>query len=237
MTSAVADTFAALPGRFRGLRAITGTLARADLPDPLVVEYDIAGPGGGWWHAIADAGGCTVHRGRADEPWISVRVLADDWIDLHARRVSVWTLIRSGRLTFTPEYGEAADLPYLGLLGPVVEPPRDAAWLKLHRLEPARRGCFVSGSRPDFDLYGCWRSTVMLSPNGRTIAIVAAVAWAITIWWLRARPLAGIGAALVTGIVLFVVALGLIRLANLDRRIFTFALMSGVLTVRPRARS
>lgn len=233
----VADTFAAFPARFRGLRAITGTLAPAELPDPLVVEYDIAGPGGGWWHVIADGTRCVVHEGRAPDPWISVRVPADDWIDLHAGRVSVWTLIRSGRLTFAPEYGEASDLPYLGLLGRAVEPPRDASWLKLHRLEGASRGCFVSGTRPDFDLYGCWRSTVMLTPNGRTIAILGAVAWAITIWWVRARPLTGIGVASITFIALFVVALGLVRLANLDRRVFTFALMSGLLTVRPRARS
>lgn len=237
MSGTVADTFAALPQRFRGLRALTGMLVPADLPDPLVVEYDVAGPGGGWWHVIADSRGATVHEGRAPDPWIGVRVPADDWIDLHAGRVSVWTLIRSGRLTFAPEYGEASDLPYLGLLGPVVEPPRDAAWLKLHRLDGAPRGCFVAGARPDFDLYGCWRSTVMLTPNGRTIAILGGLAWAISIWWMRARPMTGIGVAFVTFIALFVVAVGLVRLANVDRRIFSFALMSGLLTVRPRSRA
>lgn len=233
----IAETFAALPQRFRGLRALTGTLAPADLPDPLVIEYDVAGPGGGWWHVIADTGGCTVREGRVADPWIRVRVLADDWADLHAGRVSVWTLIRTGRLTFEPEYGEASDLPYLGLLGPTVAPPRDAAWLRLHRLDGVSRGCFVAGTRPDFDLYGCWRSSVMLTPNGRTITILGGLAWAIAIWWARARPLAGLGAGLATFVVAFIVAVGLIRLANLDRRIFAFALMSGLLTVRPRSRA
>jgi hypothetical protein len=237
VSAAVAATFAELPRRFRGLRALTGTLEPAELPDPLVVEYDVAGPGGGWWHVIADATGCSVNAGRATDPRIGVRVLADDWLDLHAGRVSVWTLIRSGRLTFSPEHGEAADLPYLGLLGAPVEPPRDAPWLMLHRLERARRGSFVAGARPDFDLYGCWRSTVMLTPNGRLIAILSALAWAITIWWVRGPGLAGLGVAAVTMLVLVVVALGLIRPANLDRRVFTVALMSGLLTVRPRARS
>lgn len=229
----VAESVDNLPRTYRGLDALTGTGEPATdlLPCPLVVQYEIAGPGGGAWHLIADRNGCRVHVGAAIDPFTVVRVSTEDWLELWDGRASVWMLIRADRITFTPEDPEVLDLPYLGVLGPAVQSPNDTLWLALHGIPRWRYGYFVSGSLPDFELFRHWGNRTV--PNPRML-VGATLACAVILWWL-----AGIGAAavgtLATIVFLSSVAVGLAGRAEHDPVTFRWSVISGVVTVRPRA--
>ena len=75
----VAETFAAMLGRFRGDRA-------QDVK--ATIQYDITGEGGGSYHVVIADGCCTLHEGSAPTPSLRLTMAAQDWLDMLAGRLS-----------------------------------------------------------------------------------------------------------------------------------------------------
>ena len=65
----VKETFEAMSGRFRPDKA-AGTSA--------VVQYDVAGEGGGTWHAVIKDGTCTVAEGPGANPSLTLQIGAQE---------------------------------------------------------------------------------------------------------------------------------------------------------------
>ena len=97
----VKETFDAMAGRFRPDKA-TGTNA--------VVQYDVAGEGGGTWHAIIKDGTCTVNDGPATTPALTLRIGAQDWLDMLSGKQSGQMLFMSGKLKVKGDMGLAMKL-------------------------------------------------------------------------------------------------------------------------------
>jgi putative sterol carrier protein len=97
----VQETFDQMPGRFRPDRA-TGTTA--------VVQYDIAGEGGGTWHAVIRDGTCAVNAGPAATPSLTLSMSAQDWIDMTTGKQNPQMLFMSGRLKLKGDMGLAMKL-------------------------------------------------------------------------------------------------------------------------------
>jgi len=85
----VQESFAAMPGRFKGDRA-QGVSA--------TIQYDITGEGGGTYHAVIADGCCTLHEGAAPAPTLNLTMAAQDWLDMLAGKLSGQVAFMSGRL-------------------------------------------------------------------------------------------------------------------------------------------
>jgi putative sterol carrier protein len=85
----VREIFEQMPGRFKADRA-AGTNA--------TVQYDIAGEGGGTWHAVIKDGACAVQEGAAATPNLTLQVAAQDWIDMTTGKQNPQMLFMSGKL-------------------------------------------------------------------------------------------------------------------------------------------
>jgi putative sterol carrier protein len=85
----VRETFANMPGRFKGERA-QGVNA--------TIEYDITGEGGGTYHVVIADGCCTLHEGPTPAPSLKLTMSAQDWLDMLAGKLSGQVAFMSGRL-------------------------------------------------------------------------------------------------------------------------------------------
>ena len=97
----VKETFDAMAGRFRADRA-AGTNA--------VIQYDIAGEGGGTWNAVVRDGACTVSQGPGTNPNLTVQMAAQDWLDMLSGKQSGQMLFMSGKLKVKGDMGLAMKL-------------------------------------------------------------------------------------------------------------------------------
>jgi putative sterol carrier protein len=97
----VKDSFDAMPSRFRSDKA-SGTNA--------VIQYDVAGEGGGTWHAVIKDGACTVNQGPATTPNLTLQVSAQDWLDMLSGKQSGQMLFMSGKLKIKGDMGLAMKL-------------------------------------------------------------------------------------------------------------------------------
>jgi putative sterol carrier protein len=97
----VRETFDAMPGRFRPDKA-AGTSA--------VIQYDIAGDGGGTWHAVIKDGTCTVQSGPAPSPNLTLKIAGQDWLDMLSGKQSGQMLFMSGKLKVQGDMGLAMRL-------------------------------------------------------------------------------------------------------------------------------
>jgi putative sterol carrier protein len=97
----VNEVFAQMSSRFRADKAV-GTNA--------VVQYDIAGEGGGTWHAVIKDGTCTVTPGPAPTPNLTLSMTAQDWLDMVSGKQSGQMLFMSGKLKLKGDMGLAMKL-------------------------------------------------------------------------------------------------------------------------------
>jgi putative sterol carrier protein len=97
----VHETFDAMPSRFR-----TDKAAGANA----VVQYDIAGEGGGTWHAVIKDGTCTVSQGPGTNPSLTLQIAAQDWLDMLSGKQSGQMLFMSGKLKVKGDMGLAMKL-------------------------------------------------------------------------------------------------------------------------------
>jgi putative sterol carrier protein len=97
----VQETFEQMPSRFRADKA-AGTNA--------VIQYDIAGEGGGTWHASIKEGTCTVNAGPGENPNLTVQMAASDWLDMTTGKQSGQMLFMSGKLKLKGDMGLAMKL-------------------------------------------------------------------------------------------------------------------------------
>ena len=97
----VKESFEAMPGRFRADKA-SGTNA--------TIQYDVAGDGGGTWHAVIKDGACTVNQGAATTPNLTLQVSAQDWLDMLSGKQSGQMLFMSGKLKIKGDMGLAMKL-------------------------------------------------------------------------------------------------------------------------------
>ena len=100
----VKETFEAMPGRFRPDKA-GGTNA--------VVQYDVAGEGGGTWHVVIKDGACTLKEGPATNPALTLQIGAQEWLDMLSGKQSGQMLYMSGKLKIKGDMGLAMKLPSL----------------------------------------------------------------------------------------------------------------------------
>ena len=97
----VKETFEAMPGRFRADKA-AGTNA--------VVQYDVAGEGGGTWHAVIKDGTCAVSEGPEANPALTLQIGAQEWLDMLSGKQSGQMLFMSGKLKIKGDMGLAMKL-------------------------------------------------------------------------------------------------------------------------------
>ena len=97
----VKETFDAMAGRFRADRA-SGTSA--------VIQYEIAGEGGGTWNAVIRDGTCTVSEGAGANPNLTLQMAAQDWLDMLSGKQSGQMLFMSGKLKVKGDMGLAMKL-------------------------------------------------------------------------------------------------------------------------------
>ena len=97
----VKETFDGMPSRFRSDKA-AGTTA--------TVQYDIAGEGGGTWHAVIKDGTCTVNEGPASTPNLTLQASAQDWVDMATGKQPGQMLFMSGKLKIKGDMGLAMKL-------------------------------------------------------------------------------------------------------------------------------
>ena len=97
----VQETFEQMGSRFKADRA-AGTTA--------TVQYDIAGEGGGTWHAVIKDGTCHVASGAATNPNLTLQMSAQDWLDMTSGKQSGQMLFMSGKLKLKGDMGLAMKL-------------------------------------------------------------------------------------------------------------------------------
>jgi putative sterol carrier protein len=97
----VSETFDAMPGRFRPDKA-AGTNA--------TIQYEVSGEGGGTWHAVVKDGACTVNKGPATNPNLTLQISAQDWLDMLSGKQSGQMLFMSGKLKVKGDMGLAMKL-------------------------------------------------------------------------------------------------------------------------------
>jgi len=97
----VKEIFEQMPSRFRADKA-SGTNA--------VIQYDIAGDGGGTWHAVIKDGTCTVNAGPGTNPNLTLQVGAQDWVDVTTGKQNPQMLFMSGKLKLKGDMGLAMKL-------------------------------------------------------------------------------------------------------------------------------
>jgi 3-hydroxy-3-methylglutaryl CoA synthase/NAD(P)-dependent dehydrogenase (short-subunit alcohol dehydrogenase family)/putative sterol carrier protein len=85
----VAGIFAEMPQRFQPDQAVDVDL---------VFQYDITGPGGGAWFCEISDQQCTVTEGRHDQPTTTIKMAAEDFIDLIQGRLNAMAAFTGGKL-------------------------------------------------------------------------------------------------------------------------------------------
>ena len=157
----------------------------------LIVEYQIDGQGGGTWTLVVEMHDCRLRRGPAPEPAVTVRASSEDWLGLWSGRESVWSLIRSGRLSLSAAGNRPLQrrlehqLPFLGVLGPLPDPTRDPVareWTIVHRLYRIRKAL--------------WWALVPLGIGSIAQWVVSGWGWMLAAWAIIAAISLAVQAAL-----------------------------------------
>jgi len=117
----VDETFQMLEARFRSHRWTVGT--------NVVVQYNISGREGGTWNADVRDATCTISKGPATRPDVTVDVSSQEWLDMMSARVTFAEFVVSRKIKGKSDLLVAG----LGLLGPIdsLRAPRPA-WFDNH---------------------------------------------------------------------------------------------------------
>ncbi len=102
--AAVRDIFAQMPGRL-------DPKAAAELD--AVIQFDLAGEGGGTWHAAIGGGACTVTEGAHGEPTMTLSLEAADYVALIAGELEPTMAFMSGKLRIDGDMGLAMQMQSL----------------------------------------------------------------------------------------------------------------------------
>jgi putative sterol carrier protein len=88
------------------VRAIFDRMPETFLPEKavgvnMVIQFDIAGDGGGCWYAAITNGALTVVEGRHPSPQLTLSASAGDYIDISTGRLNGQLAFMTGRLKAT----------------------------------------------------------------------------------------------------------------------------------------
>lgn len=106
--ASVSDIFAQMPDRLDPEGA-----AGLDV----VIQFDLAGDGGGVWHCAIRDGACTVTEGAHDEPTMTVSMEAADYVELTAGTLDGMTAFMTGRLRIAGDMGLAMQMQNVFRMG------------------------------------------------------------------------------------------------------------------------
>lgn len=117
----VDETFQMLEAGFRSHRWTLGT--------NVVVQYNISGREGGTWNAVVRDATCTISKGPATRPDVTVDLSSQEWLDMMSARVTFAEFVVSRKIKGKSDLLVAG----LGLLGPIdsLRAPRPA-WFDKH---------------------------------------------------------------------------------------------------------
>lgn len=101
-----AEFFDALPGRFDPTAAV-GVAA--------IIQFELAGDGGGTWHATIADGMCEVAAGTHSDPTLVVLASAENWLKVVAGKLDPQLAFVTGRLKVRGDMGLAMRLRALFL--------------------------------------------------------------------------------------------------------------------------
>jgi putative sterol carrier protein len=79
----------------------------------IVVQYDIEGDGGGTWKAIIERETCSISKGPAVCPHLTLRISTQDWLDIVQHKHSPFELFMSGRMIVRGDIALAVRFPSL----------------------------------------------------------------------------------------------------------------------------
>jgi len=85
----VAGVFENIPGAFQSDKA-----AGVDV----VFQFDISGPGGGFWYITVKGGGCEVIEGSHRTPTTTIKMGDDDFVKLKSGQLNAMSAFTSGKL-------------------------------------------------------------------------------------------------------------------------------------------
>ena len=104
----IRDIFAQMPGRLD-----PETAAGLDV----VIQFDLAGDGGGVWHCAISDGACAVSEGAHDAPTMTVSMEAADYVELTSGTLDGMTAFMTGRLKIAGDMGLAMKMQSLFRMG------------------------------------------------------------------------------------------------------------------------
>ncbi len=75
-----------------------------------VIQYHLSGEGGGSWVIHIENGTCTVEEGTADNPHLTLRMDAEDYVDLITGKLDPMTAFMTGKLQLEGDFTLATRL-------------------------------------------------------------------------------------------------------------------------------
>lgn len=102
--TAVNEIFAAMPQRLNA-----GAASGLDC----VIQYDLAGDGGGTHHTVIKDGACEVHEGSHPSPTMTISMNASDFVDMTQGRLDGMSAFMSGKLRVSGDMGLAMKMQTL----------------------------------------------------------------------------------------------------------------------------
>ena len=106
--AAIADIFARMPGRLDAQAA-----ANLDA----VIQFDLSGEGGGFWHCAIKDGACTIGEGAHDAPTMTVSMEAADYVGLTSGELDGTVAFMSGKLRIDGDMSLAMQMQSLFRMG------------------------------------------------------------------------------------------------------------------------
>ena len=104
----IRDIFAQMPSRL-------DPEAAAGLD--VIIQFDLAGDGGGVWHCAISEGACAVSEAAHDAPTMTVTMEAADYVELTSGALDGMTAFMSGRLKIAGDMGLAMKMQSLFRMG------------------------------------------------------------------------------------------------------------------------
>ena len=83
----------------------------------VVIQFDLAGDGGGVWHCAISDGACAVSEGPHDAPTMTVSMEAADYVELTSGTLDGMTAFMTGRLRIAGDMGLAMQMQNLFRMG------------------------------------------------------------------------------------------------------------------------